>query len=218
MTPLVQKLQIKPGKHWLIYNAPAGYLSSLKPLPEGATCTSIPAGTFDGIQLFAKNKIRLSSDLEVIVPLLRPDTIFWISYPKRSSGVDSDLKMEHWDEVNALGLEGVASISVDETWAGSRFRPVGQAKISGTAKSDIRKSDLAAYIDVDKKIITLPAEIQRLLQRNRAASRFYDQLSYSNKKEYVLWILTAKQEKTRSERLTRMIEKLVAGKKNPAEK
>ena len=54
MTPLVKKLQMKPGANWLIYNPPAGYLAFLKPLPEGATCTSKPAGTFDGIQLFAK--------------------------------------------------------------------------------------------------------------------------------------------------------------------
>jgi uncharacterized protein YdeI (YjbR/CyaY-like superfamily) len=46
----------------------------------------------------------------------------------------------------------------------------------------------------------------------------YQQLSYSNKKEYLLWILTAKQEKTRDERLVKFIEKLIAGKKNPSEK
>ncbi|MFD2147142.1 YdeI/OmpD-associated family protein [Mucilaginibacter antarcticus] len=47
---------------------------------------------------------------------------------------------------------------------------------------------------------------------------FYQSLSYSNKKEYVLWILSAKQDKTRDERLERMVDKLNAGKKNPSEK
>jgi len=47
---------------------------------------------------------------------------------------------------------------------------------------------------------------------------FYQGLSYSNKKEYVAWILSAKQEKTRSERLIKMVEKLSEGKKNPSEK
>lgn len=218
MTPLVQKLHIKPGTRWLMYSPPPGYLASLKPLPEGATCTSKPTGKFDGIQLFAKNRTQLSAALPIIVPLLRPDTVFWVSYPKKSSGVDTDLKMEHWDEMKALGLQGVASISVDDTWAGSRFRPLGQAKISGTAKSDIRKSDFATYIDVDKKIITLPPDAKLLLRHNPSASRYYEQLSYSNKKEYVLWILTAKQEKTRTDRLSKMVEKLIEGKKNPAEK
>src|SRR5690349_2710079 len=94
MMPLPQKLQIKPGKKWLIYNPPVGYLASLCPLPEGATCTKSPIGKFDGIQLFAKNKSELSSALEIVISLLRPDTIFWVSYPKRASGIQSDMKME----------------------------------------------------------------------------------------------------------------------------
>jgi hypothetical protein len=93
MTSLAQKLQIKPGKRWLIYNAPKGYLRSLEPLPEGATCTATPNGNFDGIQIFAKLKAELTSSLKLIAPFLKADTIFWVTYPKRSSGIESDLKM-----------------------------------------------------------------------------------------------------------------------------
>jgi hypothetical protein len=218
MTPVVQKLQIKPGKRWLIYNAPVGYLESLRPLPKDAVCETNPKGAFDGIQLFAKDKSELTAALKVIGPLLKPDTIFWISYPKRSSGIESDMKMGSWDELKALHLQGVASMAVDEQWAGSRFRPIGQSKISGTGKEEIRKSDYAAYIDVDKKTIVLPPEIKRLLKQNPPAQTFFEQLSYSNKKEYLLWIFTAKQDKTREDRLEKMIQKLLAGKKNPAEK
>lgn len=218
MTPLTQKLLIKPGKTWLIYNAPEGYMASLKPLPEGAVCSPDPRGHFDGIQLFAKNKAELSTALEIIAPLLGPDTVFWVTYPKRSSGVASDMKMEHWDELTAIHLQGVASISVDENWAGSRFRPHGQAKISGTGKKEIRESPFAEFIDVDNKIITPPPDVKRMLKENPKARSVYDQLSYSNQKEYVLWIITAKQEKTRADRLIKMLEKLSAGKKNPADK
>ena len=73
-------------------------------------------------------------------------------------------------------------------------------------------------LDVDNKIITLPPVIDKALQGNPAALSFYQNLSYTNKKEYVLWILTAKQEKTRDERLLRLVEKLTEGKKNPSEK
>jgi hypothetical protein len=218
MTFLVQKLQIKPGKKWLFYNAPKGYLKSLAPLPEGAKCTIAPKGNFDGIQLFAKNKAELSSSLKVIAPLLKPDTIFWVTYPKKNSGIESDMKMGDWEEMTELKLQGVASIAVSEKWAGSRFRPEGQAKISGTGKDEIRASEYAAYIDVDNRVIALPVYIKRILQQTPKAMSAYQQLSYSNKKEYLLWILTAKQEKTRNERLVKFIEKLVAGKKNPSEK
>jgi hypothetical protein len=187
-------------------------------LPEGSTITTLPAGNFDGIQLFVKRKKELAASLKIIVALLKHDTIFWISYPKKSSGIESDLKMGSWDELIPYGLDGVASIAVDETWAGSRFRPLGQAKISGVGNQQIRQNEYSAYVDVDNKIITLPEDVNAVLQQSPQAMAFYQQLSYSNKKEYVLWILTAKQEKTRSERLIKLVEKLVTGKKNPSEK
>lgn len=218
MTHIAQKLHMKPGKNWLFYNPPAGYLKFLEPLPEGATCSLKATGIFDGIQLFVKSKTELLSGLKTISPLLQTDTIFWVSYPKKSSGIESNLKMGDWDEMKRYKLQGVASISVDGIWAGSRFRPEGQSKISGTGKEEIRNSELAAYIDVDKKTITLPPNIKSLLKQTPQALTFFQQLSYSNKKEYLMWILLAKQEKTRSERLAKMVEKLVAGKKNPAEK
>ena len=218
MTPLTKKLQMKPGKRWLVYNAPKDYLKTLDPLPANAIIKNNPTGDFDGIQLFAKNKAELSTSLKLIVPLLKPDTIFWVTYPKRNSGIESDLKMGDWNEMKELKLQGVASIAVNEKWAGSRFRPIGQAKISGTGNNEIRKTDFAAYIDVDNKSITLPTYIKIKLEKTPQAVTTFQKLSYSNKKEYLLWILTAKQEKTRNERLIRFIEKLLSGKKNPSEK
>ena len=209
---------MKPGKRWLVYNAPKDYLRSLDPLPANAIITNNPKGDFDGIQLFSKNKAELSSSLKVIVPLLKSDTIFWVTYPKRNSGIESDMKMADWNEMKELKLQGVASIAVNEKWAGSRFRPIGQPKISGTGNNEIRTSDYAAYINVDKKSITLPTYIKRKLEKTPQAFSTYQKLSYSNKKEYLLWILTAKQEKTRNERLEGLIEKLLSGKKNPSEK
>src|SRR5881397_3907019 len=114
MTPLSQKLRMKPGQTWLLYNAPEDYLSDLHPLPENLTCSFLPNGNFDGIQLFARNRAELKLALQIIIPLLTPGTIFWVSYPKRSSGIESDLKMEDWQELYALNLQGVSSISVDE--------------------------------------------------------------------------------------------------------
>src|ERR1700744_4719272 len=110
ISPLAKKLLIKPGKSWLFYNSPDNYLDLLSPLPEGAEAKFKVAGYFDGIQLFIKSKAELVESLKVIAPLLKPDTIFWISYPKKSSGIVSDLKMGDWQELEAYGLDGVASI------------------------------------------------------------------------------------------------------------
>lgn len=219
MSPLAKKLLIKPGHSWLFFNAPANYLAALEPLPEGVTTNFAAKGAFDGVQLFVKNSHDLIENLKVVVPALKPDTIFWIASPKKSSGIQSDLgMMGDWSMVTKYDLEPVAAIAVDETWTASRFRPIGQAKVSNVGADEIRQNEYGKWIDVDKKSIILREDIKQTLKQNPQALTNYEKLSWSNRKEYVLWILTAKQDKTREERLVKMVEKLVAGKKNPAEK
>jgi len=219
ISPLAKKLQVKPGKHWLLFNAPANYLVFLEPLPEGATVSYEAKGNFDGVQLFVKNSTELIASLKVVVPVLRPDSIFWVIYPKKSSGIQSDLEMMgSWASPADHGLEPAASAAVDDKWTALRFRPVGQAKVSNVGADEIRQNEYGKWIDVDKKIITLREDIKQALEQNQQALANYENLSWSNRKEYVLWILTAKQEKTRNERLMKLVEKLAAGKKNPSEK
>ena len=219
LSPLAKKLQVKPGKNWLLHNAPANYLTQLEPLPDGATIAYEAKGTFDGVQLFVKNSDELKASLKVIVPVLKPDAVFWVIYPKKSSGIKSDLEMMgSWDDLDKYGFTSVASAAVDETWTALRFRPKELTKASDTRNAEIKQNDYAAYIDVENKIIKLPDEIKNVLQKSHSALANYEKLSYSNRKEYVLWILTAKQEKTKEERLMKMVEKLEAGKKNPTEK
>src|SRR3569833_2868809 len=99
ISQLAKKLQVKPGKNWLLFNAPNNYLILLEPLPEGATVSYEAKGSFDGVQLFVKNSTELVANLNVVVPALRPDSIFWVIYPKKSSGIESDLEMmSSWDE------------------------------------------------------------------------------------------------------------------------
>ncbi|HWD89620.1 MAG TPA: YdeI/OmpD-associated family protein [Mucilaginibacter sp.] len=219
MNPLAKKLLIKPGKSWLFFNAPANYLTALEPLPEGVTTSFEAKGAFDGVQLFVKNSQELLESLKIVIPALKSDTVFWIASPKKSSGMQTDLAMMgDWSMVTKYGLEHVAAIAIDETWTASRFRPIGQAKVSNIGTDEIRQNEYGQWIDVDKKSIILRDDIKQALEQNLQALANYERLSWSNRKEYVLWILTAKQDKTREERLAKMIEKLIDGKKNPAEK
>ncbi|HEY9000039.1 MAG TPA: YdeI/OmpD-associated family protein [Mucilaginibacter sp.] len=219
ISPLAKKLQVKPSKHWLLFNAPANYLTLLELLPEGVTVSYEAKGTFDGVQLFVKNSSELIESLKIVVPTLKPDTIFWVIYPKKNSGIETDLAMMgSWTAPSDHGLEPVASAAVDETWTALRFRPVGQVKASNVGADEIKQNEYGKWIDVDKKVIILREDIKQILEQNPQGLANYEKLSWSNRKEYVLWILTAKQEKTREERLTKMVEKLEAGKKNPSEK
>jgi len=219
MNPLAQKLHIKPGKSWLFYNAPANYTELLDPLPEGATINFAPEGEFDGVQLFVINSAELIANLKIIAPLLRPDTVFWVTYPKKSSGIESDLEMMgNWDEPTKYGLRPVGTAAVNETWTAIRLRRQEQTKVSEFCNEEIKKNEHAAFIDLDNRQITLPPDMKAVLEQSPNALAFFQTLSFSNKKEYLVWILSAKQEKTRQERLSKLVEKLVAKKKNPSEK
>ncbi|NHA03944.1 YdeI/OmpD-associated family protein [Mucilaginibacter sp. HC2] len=219
MNALAKKLQMKPNTRWLLHNAPANYLESLEPLPADVQIVHSTTGSFNGIQLFVTNSLELADELKTIVPLLKNDTIFWIIYPKKKSGITTDLEMmSSWDTPAQYGIRPVASAAVNEVWTALRFRPIDQVKISAGRNDAVRNNEYSAYIDVDKKTVTLPDYIRETLEQHPGVLNWFQQLAYSHKKEYVLWILSAKQEKTRQDRLAKMVEMLLAKKKNPSDK
>lgn len=219
MNILAKKLLIKPGKSWLFYNAPEDYLTLLNPLPEGVSTHFEPGGTFDGIQLFVRNNDELKENLAIIGPMVKPDTIAWICYPKKSSGIVSDLTMMgDWDILAKYKLEGVAAASINDIWTAIRVRTTGLAKRSTTANAAIKQNDYSAYIDVDNKKVHLPPDVEQALKAVPGTLEYYNSLAYSHRKEYVLWIVTAKQEKTRADRMVKMVAMLLNKKKNPTEK
>lgn len=219
MKTIAEKLLIKPGKCWLAYNTPLNFSDILPSVPAGLPFIYVPEGNFDGILLFVLNHQELKLKLAIIVPLLTSETIFWIVYPKKTSGITSDLAMmAEWNELAKYGLRTVTAVSVDETWTALRFRPEGQSKISDTRNDQISNNEYAEFIDIENRQIKLPPEMELQLGQSSKALNFYHSLSFSNKKEYLVWILSAKQEKTKIERLNKLTEKLLNGKKNPAEK
>jgi uncharacterized protein YbdZ (MbtH family) len=220
MSPLAKKLLMKPGQHWLIMNAPEDYLAVLEPLPDNVRLSFTPEGSFNGIQAFVQNTAGLSEALTHLKDHLKDDTVFWVIYPKKSSGMETDLEMmSGWEVTKPYGLRPVASAAINNVWTTLRFRPEHLVKHSDTSKQAISKqNDYSAYIDVDKKQITLPPYLQEALAAEPAAMATYERLAWSHRKEYVVWILSAKQEQTRANRIAKMIEMLLAGKKNPTEK
>jgi len=210
---------MKPGHYWLLYNAPTHYLNLLEPLPEGAAISYSTNGNFDGIQLFVKDSHELAQSLKIVMPLLQPGSVFWITYPKKSSGIKSDLEMtKSWDELDKYNYGAVTAAAINETWTALRFKPKELTKTSDTCNSEIKQNEYSTWIDVDNKTVRLPDWIKAVLQKSAQALANYENLSYSNRKEYVLWVLTGKQEKTKQERLVKLVEKLEAGKKNPSER
>jgi hypothetical protein len=120
--PLVEKLGIKPGARVAILGAPKGYERTLGKLPQRVQHQARDAGRLDFIQLFASEKKALDREFAALERALAPAGQLWISWPKRSSGVPTDLTE---DVIRAIGLaHGLVDVkvaAVDDVWSGLKF-------------------------------------------------------------------------------------------------
>ncbi|HET9708469.1 MAG TPA: DUF3052 domain-containing protein [Gemmatimonadales bacterium] len=119
---LVDKLGIKPGMRIAIVGAPRGFRATLGPLPDGVSVTATPRGTLPFIHFFAKQRSVLERRLHSLKRALAQDGALWVSWPKKSSGVETDLTE---DGVRAVALDGglvdVKVCAVDEVWSGLKL-------------------------------------------------------------------------------------------------
>lgn len=120
-TPLPKKLGIKPGSTVLLRNAPRGFEATLGELPEGARVTR-RARTGDVVILFADTRSALERSFPAAVGDLGPKARLWIAWPKKASGVETDVTEP---AIRAYGLErGLVDFkicAIDATWSGLCF-------------------------------------------------------------------------------------------------
>ncbi|HMF11351.1 MAG TPA: hypothetical protein VKE94_03570 [Gemmataceae bacterium] len=123
-TPLPKKLGIKPGSVVALVGPPPDFESLLGELPPGITLTpGIQDGApFDVIVFFTKKLADLKRRFAAIAQRLNPSGGVWIAWPKKASGVVTDLTE---DIIRIVGLdEGLVDnkvCAIDDTWSGLRF-------------------------------------------------------------------------------------------------
>ena len=120
--PLVKKLGIKPGTRVWAKDAPKHYKKLLGALPDGAVLSSQPGKDLDLIHLFTSSRSRLRADVKGLMARIRRDGAIWVSWPKKASGVESDVTEDAIRELALpLGLVDVKVCAVDETWSGLKL-------------------------------------------------------------------------------------------------
>lgn len=127
---LAKKLKLKSGMRATVINAPETYLDELK---HDSDITQKLSGKFDWVQIFAKNKKELASFAPKAASALKPDAILWLSFPKGSSKLQTDLTRDKgWGILKELDLKFITLISVDDMWSAFAFRPYkeGEARQS----------------------------------------------------------------------------------------
>jgi hypothetical protein len=121
-TPLVRKLGVKPGARLALIGAPEGLGSALGELPDGVTVRRRAAGRVDVTVAFFTERAPLLRRLPALRRILRADGGLWIAWPKRSSGVATDLTDGVVRELGlAAGLVDNKVCAIDETWSALRF-------------------------------------------------------------------------------------------------
>ena len=121
-TPLPQKLGFKPGTRYLLVGAPEGYARTLGQLPADTTVCRPRDADLDLIQFFTASAKALTSRFAPLAAKLQPAGALWISWPKKSSGVATDITETGVRRIGlAAGLVDVKVCAVDETWSGLKF-------------------------------------------------------------------------------------------------
>jgi hypothetical protein len=215
----LKKLQIKPGYMVKVVNAPEQAAAIFGNIPSDVAINYNDEVDFNVLITFTINKDQLNKQIQSNLEKIDAKTIIWIFYPKKSSKIKSDLDMiKSWEELNTFGLTPCASAAVNETWTALRLKLITEVKPSGMRNDHIKTNEFGEYIDPVNKTVKLPEDLKAVLEDNPNAYNYYNQLAYSHRKEYVLWILSAKQEKTRISRIEKTLEMLSNNKKNPSDK
>ena len=121
-TPLAQKLGIKPGSRIHAANAPGNYLELVAPLPKGVKVMPRLSGDTDIVHLFSTSKSDLAGKLRAVLAKLKMDGAIWVSWPKKSSEVATDISEDTVRELALpLGLVDIKVCAVDDVWSGLKL-------------------------------------------------------------------------------------------------
>jgi hypothetical protein len=212
---IADKLRIKENYTILTLNAPAEFKKGLNGIPKGVKV--IAAGqTYDQVHWFVMNQAQMEKEMSKVMKLVKPGVIVWVYYPKGSSKVQTDLTRDKgWDCLLAEGdkLTWISLISFDDVWSTFGFRAKTEADKKKEAKP--KEREIFNWVNPKTKEVKLPDDLAGALKKNKRQSDFFNELSFTNKKEYIEWIVTAKRDETRKERIDGTIERLGKNWKNP---
>ncbi|HLF75573.1 MAG TPA: hypothetical protein VI524_14550 [Anaerolineales bacterium] len=120
-SPLAKKMKLKPGLKAAVINPPENYLDDLK---HDAEISPGLSGKFDWIQIFVKDKAELDILAPKAAKALKPESMLWISFPKGTSKIQTDLTRDKgWEGTQKLDLKWINLVSVNETWSAFALRP-----------------------------------------------------------------------------------------------
>jgi hypothetical protein len=120
-TPLAKKLGLKPGTV-VALNEPKGFRKLLADLPAGCRFTDKPAKDTPAVLFFTTERKEVEEKLPGLMKQLTPDGMIWMAWPKKASGMATDLTEDGLRAVALpLGLVDIKVCAIDETWSGLKL-------------------------------------------------------------------------------------------------
>lgn len=214
-TSIPGKLKIKEGYTLLTLNAPKDFREGLGDLPDDVKIINT-GEAYEQVHWFVLSRAQLEKEMSNVMKLLKENVTVWVYYPKASSNIQTDLTRDKgWDCLLSERdkLTWISLISFDDTWSIFGFRP----KTEADKKKEVqpKEREIFKWINAEKKEIKLPPDFAHALKTNNREAEFFNSLSFTNKKEYLEWIVTAKRPETRSQRISGSLERLGKKWKNP---
>jgi hypothetical protein len=121
-TPLPKKLGVKENQRIALINAPDSFGESLGELPHNTQIVNRLTSPLDLVMLFVDQEKQLVKQFPSIAVKLAPHGMIWVAWPKKSSGVVTDLTFDGVQRIGlGCGLVDVKICAIDEVWSGLKF-------------------------------------------------------------------------------------------------
>ena len=185
-------------------------------MPTGVTISG-SGKNYNQVHWFVMNRAQMEKEMSKVMKLVKPEVIVWVYYPKGTSKIQTDLTRDKgWDRLLAESdkLTWISLNSFDDTWSVFGFRGKTEADKKKESKPKTER-EIFKWVNPQTKEVKLPEDLAAALKKNKKQADFFNTLAFTNKKEYIEWIITAKRSATRKERLNGTIERLSKQWKNP---
>ena len=121
-TPLTKKLGIKEHSQVFVLNAPVAYRRLLEPLPSDVAFQPKADKTTDLAHLFVTEASELKKQLATLRKKLKPNSAVWVSWPKKSSKVCTDITEDTLRSLALpMGFVDIKVCAVNEVWSGLKL-------------------------------------------------------------------------------------------------
>lgn len=215
MTPLFHKLNYKAPAEIVVLRAPESFATEMDAMRAITAVWQTWPEKAHFILAFATKQEEIDILAADFLAHSEGDAVLWIAYPKSSSKRHKCTfnRDTGWTALGDAGFEPVRQVAIDEDWSALRFRKVGFIKTMtrsfalsevGAAKATPRNTPLAP-----------PEDLTAALAQSPAANHAFDQLAPSHRREYIRWIEEAKRAETRASRISKTVEALQNGSKQP---